>query len=165
MKNTLIFTLLISSIPAFSQPKTINDKEAIEQKKKKIEAIKVAYLSNALELTIEESQSFWPVYNELQDKEIELRLEQSRNFKDLESDEISDEALEKMIYSMAEAEIGIAKLRKSYIDDFIKIIGAKKNAKLIRAEKEFGRRMMNRIKAGKRSQNQRRGDDVSRPLR
>ncbi len=165
MKNTLIFTLLITSFAAFSQPKTIHDTEASEQKKKKIEAIKVAYLTNVLELSVEESQAFWPVYNELQDKQRELRSEQSRTFKDLEDDEISDKALKKMIYSMAEVEIGIAKLRKSYLDDFIKIIGAKKNAQLIRAEKEFGRRMMERIKAGKRSQNQRRGDDFSRPLR
>ena len=60
--------------------------------------------------------------------------------------------IEKMIYSMADAGINIAKLRKSYLDDFIEVIGANKTAKLMRAEKEFGRRMMARMKGGKRPQ-------------
>ena len=152
MKNTLIFTLLLSSLAAIAQPKTENDAEALEKKKEKIEAMKVAYLTNELELTVEESQAFWPVYNELQDKEIELRSDQLSTFKGLGDDEISDKAIEKMIYSMADAGINIAKLRKSYLDDFIEVIGANKTAKLMRAEKEFGRRMMARMKGGKRPQ-------------
>ena len=66
MKDTLIFTLLLSSLVAVAQPKTANDAETLEKKKEKIEAMKVAYLTNELELTVEESQAFWPVYNELQ---------------------------------------------------------------------------------------------------
>ena len=46
MKNALIFTLLLSSLAAFAQPKTTSDAEALEKKKEKIEAIKVAYLTN-----------------------------------------------------------------------------------------------------------------------
>ena len=126
MKDTLIFTLLLSSLVAVAQPKTPNDAETLEKKKEKIEAMKVAYLTNELELTVEESQAFWPVYNELQDKEIELRSNQLKTFKDLEDDVMSDEAIEKMIYSMADAGINIAELRKSYLDDFIKVIGANK---------------------------------------
>jgi hypothetical protein len=149
MKDTLIFTLLLSSLVAVAQPKTPNDAETLEKKKEKIEAMKVAYLTNELELTVEESQAFWPVYNELQDKEIELRSNQLKTFKNLEDDVMSDEAIEKMIYSMADAGINIAELRKSYLDDFIKVIGANKTAQLMRAEKEFGRRMMVRMKGGK----------------
>ena len=149
MKNALIFTLLLSSLAAFAQPKTTSDAEALEKKKEKIEAIKVAYLTNELELTVEESQAFWPVYNELQDKEIELRSDQLRTFKGLGDNEMSDEDIENMIYSMADAGINIAKLRKSYLDDFIEVIGANKTAKLMRAEKEFGRRMMARMKGSK----------------
>ena len=149
MKKALIFTLLLSSLVAFAQPKTTNDAEALAKKKEKIEALKVAYLTNELGLTIEESQVFWPVYNELQDKEIELRSDQLRTFKGLGDNEMSDEDIEKMIYSMADAGINIAKLRKSYLDDFIEVIGANKTAKLMRAEKEFGRRMMARMKGSK----------------
>ena len=164
MKDTLIFTLLLSSLVAVAQPKTANDAETLEKKKEKIEAMKVAYLTNELELTVEESQAFWPVYNELQDKEIELRSNQLKTFKDLEDDVMSDEAIEKMIYSMADAGINIAELRKSYLDDFIEVIGANKTAKLMRAEKEFGRRMMARMKGSKGPQH--RGEKIGKhPIR
>ena len=46
MKDTLIFTLLLSSLVAVAQPKTANDAETLEKKKEKIEAMKVAYLTN-----------------------------------------------------------------------------------------------------------------------
>ena len=164
MKDTLIFTLLLSSLVAVAQPKTPNDAETLEKNKEKIEAMKVAYLTNELELTVEESQAFWPVYNELQDKEIELRSNQLKTFKDLEDDVMSDEAIEKMIYSMADAGINIAELRKSYLDDFIKVIGANKTAQLMRAEKEFGRRMMVRMKGGK-GPNERGRKNGERPIR
>ena len=164
MKNALIFTLLLSSLAAFAQPKTTSDAEALEKKKEKIEAMKVAYLTNELELTVEESQAFWPVYNELQDKEIELRSDQLRTFKGLGDNEMSDEDIEKMIYSIADAGINIAKLRKSYLDDFIEVIGSNKTAKFMRAEKEFGRRMMARMKGSKGPQH--RGEKIGKhPIR
>ena len=72
MKNALIFTLLLSSLAAVAQSKTTNDTEALE--KGKIEAMKAAYLTNELELTVEESQAFWPIYNELQIKRLNLAL-------------------------------------------------------------------------------------------
>ena len=66
-----------------------------------------------------------------------------------------------------DTQIAIEELRKSYLDDFIEVIGAKKTAKLMRAEKEFGRRMMERMK-GKdrpRDKGRRPGPDGGRPMR
>ena len=59
-----------------------------------------------------------------------------------------------MLYSFADTQIAIEELRKSYLDDFIDVIGAnlaeeRRMQKLpdqMRAEKEFGRRMMERMK-------------------
>ena len=72
MKKTLIFGLLLSAAAVVAQPK-MGDRADLEKKKEKIEAIKVAYLTEELELTVAESQAFWPVYNERQNKEHELR--------------------------------------------------------------------------------------------
>ena len=38
----------------------MGDRAELEKKKEKIEAIKVAYLTEELELTVAESQAFWP---------------------------------------------------------------------------------------------------------
>jgi len=144
MKKTLIFGLLLSTAAVIAQPK-MGDRAELEKKKEKIEAIKMAYLTDELEFTVAESQAFWPVYNELQNKEQELREQQRTSLKKLSDDEPSGKEVEKMLYSFADTHIAIEELRKSYLDDFIEVIGAKKTAQLLRAEKEFGRRMMERM--------------------
>jgi len=82
MKKTLIFGLLLSAAAVVAQPK-MGDRADLEQKKEKIEAIKVAYLTEELELTVAESQAFWPVYNELRKKEHALREQQRTGLKKL----------------------------------------------------------------------------------
>ena len=167
MKKTLIFGLLLSAAAVTAQPK-MGDRAELEKKKEKIEAIKVAYITAGLELTVAESQTFWPVYNELQSKEHELREKQRANFISLKKDEeISDDELETMIYEMSDIHIAIEELRKSYLDDFIEILGAKKTLQIIKAEKEFGRKMMERIKGNDRQRDKgRRSDPKSkRPIR
>jgi Spy/CpxP family protein refolding chaperone len=166
MKKTLIFGLLLSAAAVVAQP-NMGDRADLEKKKEKIEAIKVAYLTEELELTVAESQAFWPVYNELQNKEQELREKQRNSLKKLSSEEPSDKEVEKMLYSFADTHIAIEELRKSYLDDFIDVIGAKKTAKLMRAEKEFGRKMMQRIKGKDRPRDRGHGPgpDGGRPMR
>mgnify|MGYP001304237836 CR=1 FL=1 len=166
MKKTLIFGLMLSAAAVVAQP-NIGDRAELEKKKEKIEAIKVAYLTEALELTVAESQAFWPVYNERQNKEHELREMQRKGFKKLSGDEQSDKEVEKMLYSFADTQIAIEELRKSYLDDFINVIGAKKTAKLMRAEKEFGRKMMERMKGRDRPRDRgaRPTDQTNRPMR
>ena len=124
-------------------------------------------LTEELELTVAESQAFWPVYNERQNKEHELRELQRMGFKKLIGDEPSEKEVEKMLYSFADTQIAIEELRKSYLEDFIDVIGAQKTAKLMRAEKEFGRRMMERMKGKDRPRDKGRGpgSDGGRPMR
>ncbi|MDA7722794.1 hypothetical protein N8851_06905 [Schleiferiaceae bacterium] len=167
MKKTLIFGLLLSAAAVVAQPK-MGDRTDLEKKKEKIEAIKVAYLTEELELTVAESQAFWPVYNELQSKEHELREKQRSNFLSLKKDEeISEKELETMIYKMSDIHIAIEELRKSYLDDFIDVLGAKKTLQLMKAEKEFGRRMMERMKGNDRPRDRERrpGPEGGRPMR
>ena len=166
MKKTLIFGLLLSTAAVIAQPK-MGHRAELEKKKEKIEAIKMAYLTDELELTVAESQAFWPVYNELQNKEQELREQQRTSLKKLSGDEPSEKEVEKMLYSFADTHIAIEELRKSYLDDFIEVIGAKKTAQLLRAEKEFGRRMMERMtgKDRPRDKGKSPGPDGGRPMR
>ena len=146
----------------------MRDRDKKKKKKEKIEAIKVAYITEELELTVAESQAFWPVYNELQSKEHELREKQRANFMSLKKDEeISEKELETMIYKMSDIHIAIEELRKSYLDDFIDLLGAKKTLQLMKAEKEFGRRMMERLKGKDRPRDRERrpGPEGGRPMR
>ena len=64
-----IILLFISSV-SFSQD--------FKEKREKVKALKVAYITEQLELTTEEAQKFWPLYNAFDDKQAELRHEKMR---------------------------------------------------------------------------------------
>ena len=162
MKNRILTLLMLASMVAVAQP--TGRPADFEEKREKIEAIKVAFITEQIDLTVEESQSFWPVYNEMSDKEHALRKAQRDAFgglKDFEN--ASDKEVEKAIMELADLSVEIEGLRKSYLPQFIDIIGAKKTAKLMKAEKEFGKRLMERMKGGDRPD--RKGPGGRRPMR
>ena len=162
MKNKILTLLMLTSMVAVAQP--TGRPGDFEEKREKIEAIKVAFITEQIDLSVEESQSFWPVYNEMSDKEHALRKAQRdalAGLKDFEN--ASDKDVEKAIMELADLQIEMEKLRKNYLPKFIDIIGAKKTAKLMRAEKEFGKRLMERMKGGDRPD--RGGPSGRRPMR
>jgi len=53
MKNTILILLTLATFSTFAQPRN----------NEKIEAMRVAFITNRLNFTPEESQKFWPVYN------------------------------------------------------------------------------------------------------
>ncbi len=153
---------MLTSMVAVAQPE--RRPGDFEEKREKIEAIKVAFITEQIDLTIEESQSFWPVYNQMSDKEHDLRKAQRDAFgglKDFEN--ASDKEVEKAIMELANLSVDIEELRQSYLPKFIDIIGAKKTAKLMKAEKEFGKRLMERMKGGDRRD--REGPRKQKPMR
>lgn len=149
MKNRILTLLMLTSVVALAQPQEKN--RDFEAKREKIEAIKVAYIAEQIDLSVDESQSFWPVYNEMSNKEHALRKAQRDAFLGLQDFEnVSEDEVEKVILKLADLAIEIEEIHKSYLPKFINILGAKKTAKLMRAEKEFGKRLMERMKEGNR---------------
>ena len=87
----------------------------------KIEALKIAYLTNKLTLSPEEAQRFWPVYNKYMQEIRKTRLDAREN---QQSEITTDEKI-----------LGI---RKKYNNEFSKAISSEKANSFFKAEKEFG---------------------------
>ena len=72
MKTTRIvlfaFLIFYNGMISFAQPDRVP-----QDKRKEIEAQKIAFITSQLKLTPKESQVFWPVYNECQEKRHVLR--------------------------------------------------------------------------------------------
>jgi Skp family chaperone for outer membrane proteins len=96
MKKTLLFFMLFLGLSYFCEAQPGG-------RGKKIEAIKVAYITKELNLTSGEAQKFWPVYNEYFEELKKARME-NRN------DELAFE------------EKALA-IRKKYKADFKKALG------------------------------------------
>src|SRR6056300_591448 len=99
MKKHIVALFLFTSLAAFAQPE--GRFEDMEAKREKIEAIKVGFITQELDLRVEESQAFWPIYNEMSDKEFALRKSQKETLiglKDFEN--ASDKEVEKAIMEL-----------------------------------------------------------------
>lgn len=117
--------------------------------KEKIEAQKIAYITNKLELTSVEAQQFWPVYNEFSDKNDELLKAFRKNNiedRDVNIETITDkEALEMADDQIIQAQ-KILDLRKKYHAEFKRVLPAKKLLKLYQAERDFKKFLLKEIK-------------------
>jgi hypothetical protein len=110
----------------------------------KIKSLKIAFITERLNLSPEEAQSFWPIYNEHQSKREGLfreeRFEIGSEIKNL--DALSDAQASALLIRMQKLEEEKHKLEKSYIEKISKTISAKKTILLMRSEEDFKRQLI-----------------------
>jgi hypothetical protein len=127
--------------------------------KEKVEAMKVGFITERLNLSAEEAQSFWPVYNKYHDELEALRKNRRENIMNAKQnfDEMSDAELEKTV----DSELGFRQseldVQKKYHPQFKKVLPIKKVAKLYRAEEDFKRHLLDMIKEKREERGERRG--------
>ena len=142
IKTTLIALLC----PLFMFSQNISDK-----KRKKIESQKIAFITKALDLSSEEAQVFWPVYNNFSDemktikeKRREVFSKARENRSSLTEKEIGNIIDERLIMEQE-----ILDLKVKYNKEFQKVISNRQISALYHAEEEFKKELLNRIKKGK----------------
>jgi hypothetical protein len=137
MRTIIIILLLSLSLNGFSQD---NDR------RERIKALKVAYLTEQLELSTTEAQKFWPVYNDFEEKEQQLRKEKYSKRKETDVESLSESEAKKMIEDMISTDKMKQELREIFIKDLQKILSSKKIIKLKIAEDQFNKRMFEEYK-------------------
>lgn len=126
-----------------------------EENRERIEAQKVAYLTRELNLTPEEAQQFWPVYNEFSEKReaiIKTNRDQMRRLKEMDISGISEKEAEEIADQQLVHAQKMLDLRKAYHSQFKAILPAIKVLKLYKAEEDFKRLLLDRLRGrhGKR---------------
>ena len=110
----------------------------------RIEAIKVAFITKKLDLTTEEAQKFWPVYNNYQ-KELMVLMRKRR-----EDRQKTDIAPGDKINADLAYESRMLDLKKKYKKLYLKVIPAEKVLLLYQAEREFREHLIKQLKHRKR---------------
>lgn len=149
MKKLLIFCWLCLTL-SYAHAQQPGDEKT--PKKERVEALKVAFITEKLQLTAKEAQVFWPVYNEFEEK---LELSRKSRRKDAQVameaiDKLSDKEVENFIeaeFSQRQKELDI---QKEYHEKFKKVLPLKKVGKLYLAEQEFKRQLLKKIKDQKK---------------
>lgn len=112
----------------------------------KMESMRIAFLSNELDLTTDEAIKFWPLYNEYSDKRLELRKDQFEDKRKLKHDNLSEEESKQILDEQMEVQEKELTLKKNYYDKFSVVLPAQKLAKLEPAEMEFNREVIRKLK-------------------
>lgn len=118
------------------------------EKREQIETMKIAFMTKKLNLTPEEAQTFWPVYNLYQDELEKLRESRRKEVKTSrdEFDSLSDKEVEKLVDGELVFRQSELDILKKYHPQFKKILPIKKVAKMYRAEEDFKRELIQKIK-------------------
>ena len=137
MKKTLLlilFSLVIVS--GYAQ----------ERRGEKLKALKVAFITERLDLTQTEAQKFWPIYNAFEEKERELRRDNFMERRNLKPEEFTEEDAQKLIDEFIKNENELHQNKQKLVIDLQKVLPAKKIILLKKAEDDFKREMLEQFK-------------------
>lgn len=135
MKKAIVATIIFSFLAGFTWAQADYDNlpqqgEAADR----VKAMKTAFITSRLNLSTEESEKFWPLYNEyeVEQKKIREKYKFSNNFATM-----TDAEAERMVTSSFEMEQLLLNLKKDYFQKFRKVIPVRKIAMLNRTERDF----------------------------
>lgn len=135
-KQLITVLFLMFSITFYSQ----------ESKKEKIKALKIAYITKSLDLSSNEAEKFWPIYNTYDEKQFDLRMVKMRKIReDLKSkpiDNFSNAEANTLLNQIDDMEDESYQNRKKLIVDLRKTISPLKILKLKQAEDEFNKSLL-----------------------
>lgn len=140
---TLALTFIIATTTIAQEDK--------ESKREKIKALKVAFITERLELTPDEAQTFWPVYNiydgrvnDIYDTERKVMRELRTDF-----DTMDEAAATKTLQTIQSLEKQKLDARAELLSGLKDKITSKKTLVLFKAENDFRRDLLRKLRGDK----------------
>ncbi|NJL76996.1 MAG: hypothetical protein HC892_20260 [Saprospiraceae bacterium] len=136
-KNSIFFVLLfLSVVHLTAQPS-----------KERIKSFRAAIFVEELQLTVKESEVFWPIYNayEVEREALQQKYQTSRKQMDLLSDKEAEKQIEEM-FKMEEEQVAI---KRKYYSKFAEVLPIRKVIRIPKAEQRFRKLLLERIKDAK----------------
>ena len=150
MKKCLIIVTICLASHVFAQqhPPPGGGDRPQRPGREQVETMKIGFLTQRLNLEPEEAKVFWPVYTKYQDELEALRKSRRENLGNTRAnfDEMSEKEIEKAV----DSELGFRQseldLLKKYHGQFKQVLPIKKVAKLYKAEEDFKRELLDKLK-------------------
>ena len=143
-----ITALGLFSMTAMAQPKG-NWQDRIKSEK-------IAFITTELDLTPEEAQVFWPVYNQIEKKKQESQVAVKTSYRALlealKSDTATDKEIDRLLDDYLAAKLAQKNLGKDDAAKYRKVLPSKKVAKLYVAEEKFRRHHISNFSNGHQGQ-------------
>ncbi len=155
MKKMLVLLLSMAFGSVFAQEGP--SPEAL----KKIEAARIALISERLALSPEQAEKFWPIYREYGDRRKEISREFNRARKSFNPNQATEDENKQMLEMATRVKEQQLNLEKEYSSRILKVITTRQLNNLRKAESDFKEILLKRIRAEqlKRSQMRQRNNE------
>ncbi|MCW3462909.1 hypothetical protein [Chitinophaga nivalis] len=138
-----MLVLCTASRTSSAQQQTV----AADEAKEKIKAIQIKYLAQKLDLTAEEAQKFWPVYDNYT-REVELLIAERHQRK--QQEKISGPDADNIARTNMDKELDYEKkmldIRSRYTSEFQRVLPGRKAGMVFKSEREFRSIMLNHLR-------------------
>ncbi len=133
-KITLIIILFISFFGVQAQ-----EGKNKEDHREQIKAMKVAFITQEMQMDAALAQKFWPIYNRYECKKMDLHRREHDEIENIET--LSEQEAEKLIQEYQDIENEEYQIKKALFSDLKKIISAKEIIKLQKLESDFNKKL------------------------
>ena len=146
---TSLLVLLCTTL-TFAQE---GNRRGSQMNSEKLQAARIAFLTNRLELTPETAKVFWPIFTEYDNEKSTLSKKygtQKRSLLDEGTRNISNENADKMLAIYLEQKQAELDLEKIYLSRFKEVLSMRQVWRVIRFDSDFRRSLMERVSRGNR---------------
>ena len=142
-----ISLLLLSSLTLVAQ-----------NNRSQIKALKTAFITNALELSPSEAEKFWPIYNQFDQNMHEFKAVKTQQIARTIRlaggiEKLSESESERILKEFIDIDYNVANEKKKLHKNLTGIISSKKIIKLLRAEQNFNKELLKRLREKRLNRN------------
>ncbi len=139
--NIITTVLLLLSFSIFAQ-----NGKVLKRKKEQVKAMKIAFITNELNLNPEEATKFWPLFNTFEDKQHEIRRQKIKNYLERLNDNAFENLSEKqavaILAQVESTEDELYQAKKKFVASLKNVISPIKILKLKKAEENFNKKLL-----------------------
>ena len=126
---------LLAGLSIYAQPSYMS-----KETRERIEAQRVAFITQQLNLTSSEAEKFWPIYNEYKDGLKDMR----DDFERPDFETMTDDEAKVLIEKHLQQEERKLELKRTMLTKLSKVVSPTKVVMLQKAEMEFNRELLRR---------------------
>lgn len=139
LKNLTVLVVLLTCTVFYGQRGPNRDK---------IKSLKIAFITERLDLSSNEAEAFWPIYNEHEASIEAIKRKERRDIRArlMDFDQLSEKEANDLLSDLIALEDEKYRINIAFMKKMSKAITAKKTFLLIKAEEDFKKRLLQQMR-------------------
>ncbi|MGB8705377.1 MAG: hypothetical protein WCD31_10140 [Gillisia sp.] len=146
-------TILIVILALFSGTMFSQDKRSKQEYWDHIKALKVAYITQEMNMNTELAQKFWPIYNNYECQKLDLHKKEHVDLDNLNT--LSEQEANKLLTQFVDVEKQEYVIKKQLFNDLLQIMPASEIIKLHKVETDFNKKLLKEFRERRASEEKR----------